>query len=300
MHARTHHNTPSTHSFRAVHTRWLSHRRHPAICASTWLSSRLVRWSALALVLCCFCGAHDLPPPRTLADFPRSFFSILADGGANFGIACAMYRTTSQPISFWNIRHNTIAGDLGVTIFIQGILTFLISSSLIHADVRKRVIAPFSAPWPAPRSYSSQLHRLDRVRVVFSGSSANDLFDFSVGARAWFGRAAWSVWQGAVISACYFCLVWPIAIAILAPRYGKANLVHTWVPPTIKAVYGAVFGLLQTPLIACIALGGEEAVRTGRISQETSKAEQMEEATVGQRPSAVEAPIAPLSPAHVV
>lgn len=215
-----------------------------------------------------------------------------------------MYRTTSDRISFWNIKHNTIAGDLGVTIFIQGILTFLISSALIHGDMRNATIPPFSAPWPHPAATSydaSRLHRrLDRVRAVFSGSSANDLFDFSVGGKEWLRRAAWSVWQGAVISACYFCLVWPIAIAILAPRYGKANMVHTWVGPVTKAVYGAVFGLLQTPLIACIALGGEDAVRAGRIRRGAGRTKDMEEAQEGQRPSKVVQTVTPPSPAHVV
>ena len=48
-----------------------------------------------------------------------------------------MYRTGTSPIQYWAITKGCLGGDMAVTVFIQGVLTFLISSSLVHADIRK-------------------------------------------------------------------------------------------------------------------------------------------------------------------
>ena len=60
----------------------------------------------------------------------------------------------------WNINHNTIAGDVGVTVFIvrrarlvfqlrpsqQGIATYVISSAMVHVDLRLLKIDPVRRP----------------------------------------------------------------------------------------------------------------------------------------------------------
>lgn len=44
----------------------------------------------------------------------------------------------------------------------------------------------------------------------------NDLFDFSLSRKEFFARFFWSVWKGSVLSALYFLVIWPIAIACVA------------------------------------------------------------------------------------
>jgi len=94
------------------------------------------------------CTAADLSLAPSLQILyivgPQMLGAAIIDGGANFGVACvpsplalpslqkltptlplarrcAMYRTAKpqDTITMWDIRHNTIAGDVAVTVFIQ-------------------------------------------------------------------------------------------------------------------------------------------------------------------------------------
>ncbi|KAM0754172.1 hypothetical protein T439DRAFT_172849 [Meredithblackwellia eburnea MCA 4105] len=217
---------------------------------------------------------------------PQCIGAAILDGGVNFGIACAMYRSQNN-ITMWILAHNTVAGDMGVTTFIQGILTFVIASSMVHVDMRKGTIEAFPYPWPDTqfavvelkdgdpenaktrrgrlwRTFHNRSHGLGRGLHFFSGSATNDLFDFSLKRKDWFERLFWSVWKGSVLSACFFLVLWPIFIAATAPRWGGVNMAHTWTPEVIKGIYGFVLGLLMNPVVACIAMGSEDAVRDHR------------------------------------
>ncbi|GAA5881363.1 hypothetical protein JCM1840_004865 [Sporobolomyces johnsonii] len=96
-------------------------------------------------------------------------------GAINFGIACAMYRGAHR-VTIWEIKHNTLAGDVGLTTLIQvrasavlrfshllkltqdppfssvqciqGVLTFVIGAALVNCDMRKRKVNAFPYPWP--------------------------------------------------------------------------------------------------------------------------------------------------------
>lgn len=105
-----------------------------------------------------------------------------------------MYRTISEgdTITMWDISHNTIAGDVAVTVFIQvrrsssrfskvvltalslqGILTFVIASGMVHVDQRKGKIAAFPYPWVRypPLSADSALRLLRHVTVCLTESA---------------------------------------------------------------------------------------------------------------------------------
>ncbi|GAA5908544.1 hypothetical protein JCM6882_001295 [Rhodosporidiobolus microsporus] len=231
---------------------------------------------------------------------PQMLGAAVIDGAANFGVACAMYRTIDpgDTIEMWPIAHNTIAGDCAVTTFIQGILTFIIASGMVHVDMRHGGIAAFPYPWPDTRfavvegkdpneatttrqrlwrTFHSR-HGLGRGLHFFSGSHVNDVFDLSLSWKELGVRLFWSAWKGSVLSALYFLVLWPITIAIIAPLYGGRNMAHTWIPQIIKLVYGAVFGLLMNPLCALIALGSEDSVREHREEVHNRNVRAMEEA----------------------
>ncbi|GAA6016298.1 hypothetical protein JCM11491_006807 [Sporobolomyces phaffii] len=222
------------------------------------------------------------------------------DGAANFGVACAMYRTIKprDTITMWDIRHNTIAGDVAVTTFIQGILTFIIASGFVHVDQRHRGVDAFPYPWPdtqfavvkgadpeAATSRRSKLwrtfhqrHGLGRGLHFFSGSHVNDVFNLDLRPKEFLVRLFWSAWKGSVLSALYFLVFWPITIACIAPRWGGRDMAHTWTPEIIKLVYGFLLGLFMNPLCAMIALGSEDSVRQHRREVHQENLKQMEEA----------------------
>ena len=54
----------------------------------------------------------------------------ILDAVINFGIACAMYRGANTRISVWQLQYNTIAGDSGLTVVIQVMLTWIIDGYL--------------------------------------------------------------------------------------------------------------------------------------------------------------------------
>ncbi|GAA5909521.1 hypothetical protein JCM8208_006550 [Rhodotorula glutinis] len=246
-----------------------------------------------------------LPAPLTWKQIlyivgPQMIGAACIDGGANFGVACAMYRTIKpqDTITMWDIRHNTIAGDVAVTVFIQGILTFVIASGMVHVDMRHGGMAAFPYPWPdtqfavvkgadpdAATSRRSKLwrtfhqrHGLGRGLHFFSGSHVNDIFDSSLTLRQFGERLFWSVWKGSVLSALFFLVWWPITIAIIAPIWGGRNMAHTWTPEGIKAVFGFTLGLAMNPLCAMIALGSEDSVRHHRNEVHAQNLREMEEA----------------------
>ena len=118
-------------------------------------------------------------------------------------------------------------------------------------------------------------HGLGLGLHFFSGSFTQDVFDFSKPWKLIFTKIIWSAWKGSVLSALYFLVLWPITIAIIVPIWHGQNLEGTWVPEGIKAVFGfgayavrmldlthTVLGILMTPVVACIALGSEDAIRS--------------------------------------
>lgn len=226
----------------------------------------------------------------------NGFGAMVLAGAANFGIACAMYRTTTIPISMWILSENTIAGDMGVTVLIQQIVTMIITSSLCHNDVRHgmpslRHVWPPMQHFPANASCHGSwlgtvmpsaarkemkdplymgngegLAPFSRfwlwfLRTLTTGSERNAFLCDRITLRERLERFVFTGLQGLWLGALTFWWYWPIAIAIVAPIFEHRNMQGTWIGPLIKLVFGGVLGLLTNPIIALFALGCESSVR---------------------------------------
>ncbi|CEH18655.1 Protein of unknown function DUF2456 [Ceraceosorus bombacis] len=73
--------------------------------------------------------------------------AALISGAINFGIAVACYKHQIGT-RIWPFEPLTVAGDMGVTVIIQLVISMLITSALVHADVNAGPVAPLSHPWP--------------------------------------------------------------------------------------------------------------------------------------------------------
>ncbi|KAG0141197.1 hypothetical protein CROQUDRAFT_664159 [Cronartium quercuum f. sp. fusiforme G11] len=214
------------------------------------------------------------------------------DGLFNFGIGCAMYLNATS-VRIWILAENTVAGDMAITIFIQGILTFCIASGMVHVDLRKNKVDAFPYPWPDTawgtvakkdpeatkwlvvkwwRKFNND-QGFSRGLHFFSGSDVNDIFNRKLTGRQFLQRLCWSVWKGSVLSVIYFFILWPISIAIVAPIWEHDQLAGKFTAPLIKAVYGAVYGLIQNPVCAMIAMGSEDSVRHHRAERQRERFE---------------------------
>lgn len=227
--------------------------------------------------------------------FGQSIVAALISGSINFGVAVALYH--SQPtINIWTFDRQTVAGDMGVTVIIQQIVSFIITSSLVHHDLYAGPIGPLRRPWPpllhlpsTPRPEGHWLGarmpddvqrdgvacRMGRsagkskkngwwwwfVRAVLTGSERNDLLAAGISWRQRLERLLWTAAQGFFLCCLTFWWYWPLAIAIVAPIYEHRELAHTWIPMIIKLLYGAILSLLTNPIMALMAMGAESSVR---------------------------------------
>ncbi|KIJ34153.1 hypothetical protein M422DRAFT_782981 [Sphaerobolus stellatus SS14] len=181
----------------------------------------------------------------------------ILDALANFGIACAIYRTTTREIRVWPLSMNTIAGDLGVTVIIQSMLTTLIVGVLVRGDMKAAKIEPFSHPWPS--LHVDSLLRGGRFKRnlgrAISFFSPTQVLSLQNGFRPAIHSLFMILLRGFFTSIISFIIFWPLAIAVIAPLYGGLNVHGTWVPEITKAIFGGILGLFQTPLIAALILG---------------------------------------------
>lgn len=226
--------------------------------------------------------------------------AVMISAAANFGIACAMYRKHSDTdITFWVLKHNTIAGDMAVTILIQGTVTFAITSAMVHRDIAMGLIAPLRRPWPyllhlpstpsahgcnglgtrlpsqvppgkelpmgplvTPATGGFNRFCLWFIRFLFCGTERNDILapSLDVGQRCL--RLIWTLVQGLGLSALVFWApYWGISLAITAPIWTHRQMAHTWVGPAIKCTYGGILALVINPFFCIMAMGAEPNVK---------------------------------------
>ncbi|KAF6767338.1 Protein of unknown function DUF2456 [Kalmanozyma brasiliensis GHG001] len=224
----------------------------------------------------------------------QSIIAACISGGINFAVAVALYRGRDT-VDLWTFDRQTVAGDMGVTVIIQQVVSFIITSSLVHRDLVVGPIAPLRRPWPPllhlPSTPSPAGHyfgsRLPAdvqpekplymgkaegetrwkqyfwffVRAVCTGSERNDLLSPGISTNQRLQRLLWTAAQGFFLCVLTFWWYWPIAIAIIAPIYGGKELAGTWVPEVIKLIYGGVMSLLTNPVMALMAMGAESSVR---------------------------------------
>lgn len=246
-----------------------------------------------------------LPGPLSLKDglqfwyvfVAQSVVAAIISGAANFGVACATYNHYDRnvtPIYLWRWFPVPLAGDMGVTVIIQQIVTMIVTSALVHRDLVGGPIAPLRRPWPpllhlpsTPSPTGSWLGTKIKgqapekglymgkaegsgvigryfwwgIRSFLTGSERNDWATSGISMRQRFERLLWTAVQGFVVCLLTFWWYWPIAIAIVAPIYGGRNLAGTYIPAIIKLLYGGIMGLLTNPLMALLGMGAESSVR---------------------------------------
>ncbi|CAO1632846.1 unnamed protein product [Sympodiomycopsis kandeliae] len=227
----------------------------------------------------------------------QSLLAAVISGAINFGVACATYNhyDKNTPVRLWQWYPVPLAGDMGVTVIIQQIISMLLTSALVHHDLTNGPIGPLRRPWPpllhlpsTPAATGSWLGmKLASevssekplymgkaegksktkqyfwwfIRSFFMGSERNDLFANGITWRQRAERILWTAVQGFILCLVTFPWFWPISIAIVAPIYGGRNLSETYIPAIIKLVYGAVLSLVTNPIIALLAMGAESSVR---------------------------------------
>ena len=79
--------------------------------------------------------------------FAQSFIAAIISGSINFGVAVALYRP-QHTVAIWPFDRQTVAGDMGVTVIIQQVVSFIITSTLVHHDLYAGPIGPLRRPWP--------------------------------------------------------------------------------------------------------------------------------------------------------
>ncbi|KAH8829908.1 hypothetical protein DL96DRAFT_1706751 [Flagelloscypha sp. PMI_526] len=175
-------------------------------------------------------------------------------GGINFAIAHLMYHKMDL-IRFWPFP-NTIAGDLVVTTFIQGTITYLTFGATLSADIRRGS----HVPWPLPPHplYPPESLLKKYPQLTPRPPSYHDIFDFDHFTFSCLRKRLFNIiLKGIICSFCLCLILWPISVAILAPRYGGGrNMSGTYTPQVIKAVYGFVLSAIQTPIVAFIIMNG--------------------------------------------
>lgn len=189
--------------------------------------------------------------------FMDGIVAMILSGGINFAVAYgkhnrfssslrlrsnhlpAMYTTqdlAARPIRLFQLP-NTLAGDAGVTIIIQCLITWLAEYFLVNRDLRQGTVAP-AAFFPEPKGPMAR-----RLLLLDMGTSASvPSLIFAHVARAM------------LIAVASFIVMWPAAIGILTvvgTRSGGDWVFEaTWAPQLFKLVFGGVLALLTTPLLA--------------------------------------------------
>lgn len=146
-----------------------------------------------------------------------------------------------HPIHLFQLR-NTLAGDAGVTTIIQCIITWLIEVILVNMDLKSgNVQALGFLPEPMTR-FGRWFMFLDRRRQL------NEPGSF----WHWFWFIYSQVVRGLLTAVPAFVLMWPPSIGILTAvgdRCGGDWCFHRrWAPQIFKLIYGALLGLITTPL----------------------------------------------------
>ncbi|KAL7005110.1 hypothetical protein EMMF5_005350 [Cystobasidiomycetes sp. EMM_F5] len=218
--------------------------------------------------------------------------AVIVSGGINFAVAYAMYHSQSD-INFFPFP-NTLAGDLAVTNFIQGVLNYVFPNATLELDSRlgKRV------PWrgfmnpPLPLvDRISQLHGRKR-RLWDLLVQSEDLLvpsptrTFPTVAS----RLLKAILRGLFLSVFLFLITWSIAVAISCPLYCGTKVASRWTPQAMKAIYGGVHALIEIPIASFLIILGID-VRNHRLHPNAKAATQGGHQPLGSQrtsPSATE------------
>ena len=162
-----------------------------------------------------------------------------------------MYLNPSHPVTLFRLP-NTLAGDAGLTLIIQPVVTWFIESLLVNLDLRNSKATPLAYPLPP----SSPLRKFLGLPPTEHQPVARRISLISQLLRVFFFFILPS-----------FILLWPPSVGILTAggrREGKDWIFEKrWAPEIFKLLLGAVLGLLITPVMAAFWV-----VREGHLVNE--------------------------------
>jgi len=158
-----------------------------------------------------------------------------------------MYLHTPDKITLFHLP-NTLAGDAGLTLIIQPIVTWLIEALLVNLDLRTSSVSPLAYP----------LSPSSPVRKFLGVPSSSPTNPESQEQPSSSNRRMGLVGQILRLFFCFilpsFLILWPISVGILTAVGEKQGsdyvFQNQWAPQIFKLVLGAVQGLLITPVMA--------------------------------------------------
>jgi hypothetical protein len=173
--------------------------------------------------------------------------AALISGGINFAVAYALYTSPGarrDPVRLFQLP-NTLAGDAAVTAIAQGLVTWAIEGVLVNLDLRNGLVAPFVG-WVEP---------VQPWRRLLWGLNEPDNLG-KVGRWTWFvvGEALRALALAVLSFVVVFGPTLGILISVGTKVGGDWEFERTWAPQIYKLVYGAVLGLLSTPIMAFVWL----------------------------------------------
>jgi len=164
------------------------------------------------------------------------------DGGINFGVAAAMY--INKNVTIWTIPY-TLAGDLGLTILIQTVITWFLLVTSTTNDLR---LGKYPALLP-PKKKCCQ-------NAFFMWFLINyDLLEPKIKGKERLKRIGRMLLRCLLYSVFVFIIFWPITIGVLIGVWGNGLVWKGWFYPQVfKLVVSGIIGFFETPVIAYIAL----------------------------------------------
>ena len=168
-------------------------------------------------------------------------------GGLEFAIAYGMYGNQDlarNPIRLWRLP-NTLSGDAAVTIFIQSVITWLITMIMANGDLRNGKVQPIGFV-PEPKNKFLRWYFFLDAEQPIGRKNFKQWITFILGQ---IGRAL-------IFAIPLFFLVWPATVGILTSstigshRGNDYYYNRRWTPQVYKLILGGIIGLLQTPFFA--------------------------------------------------
>eukprot|EP00897_Mesotaenium_endlicherianum_P010540 jgi/Mesen1/9514/ME000637S08958 len=180
---------------------------------------------------------------RALYIITQSVGAALLGAGINFGVATAIYKSTRETITVFEMP-TTLAGDAGVTIILQAILTWILHGLLVRLDVEQGRQAAMGGGGGGRAPLESGL---------LGWWLGRGNFDFVSDGPGRLRRVLATCGRALLFSALSLCLFWPLSVAFLCPEWCRAGAVKRWPGPEIfKAVLGAALGLALTPVVTLV------------------------------------------------
>ncbi|KAI6088553.1 hypothetical protein F4821DRAFT_233226 [Hypoxylon rubiginosum] len=169
--------------------------------------------------------------------------AFIVSGGINFAIAYGMYSHQDpirKPIRLFGYPE-TLAGDAGVTVIVQCVITWYIELIFVNWDLKKGSVRPIGfIPEPKNRIVRWFMF-LDRPAQTYEVGSFKHWF--------WFFASQFA--RSVLISAFWFPFIWGPSIGFLTIhgtfRDGDWYFDRVWTPQVFKLLQGGILGLLSTP-----------------------------------------------------